>query len=97
VNPTILIVDDEKHTRDGLRAALEESFEVYVAADIGGALGVLERETVDLVLTDLRLGGEDGMALVDKVLGLPHSADRDHDDGLRFRGRGGGGDEARGV
>ena len=72
VNPTILIVDDEKHTREGLRASLEDSFEVYIAADIGGALGLLERETVDLVLTDLRLGGEDGMGLVDQVLALPH-------------------------
>ena len=72
MNPTILIVDDEKHTREGLRASLEDSFEVYIAADIGGALGVLERETVDLVLTDLRLGGEDGMTLADKVLALPH-------------------------
>ena len=27
--------------------------------DIGGALQVLENEHVDLVLTDLRLGGED--------------------------------------
>ncbi|MEA3213804.1 MAG: hypothetical protein QOE70_6861 [Chthoniobacter sp.] len=72
MNPTILIVDDEKHTREGLRASLEDSFEVYLAADIGGALGVLERETVDLVLTDLRLGGEDGMTLVDKILALPH-------------------------
>jgi DNA-binding NtrC family response regulator len=72
VNPTILIVDDEKHTREGLRASLEDSFEVYIAADIGGALGVLERETVDLMLTDLRLGGEDGMTLVEKALAMPH-------------------------
>ena len=72
VNPTILIVDDEKHTREGLRASLEDTFEVYVTADIGGALSVLERESVDLVLTDLRLGGEDGMTLVEKILALPH-------------------------
>src|SRR5213595_874301 len=72
VNPTILIVDDEKHTREGLRTSLEDSFEVYIAADIGGALSVLERETVDLVLTDLRLGGEDGMTLVEKALAFPH-------------------------
>jgi DNA-binding NtrC family response regulator len=70
--PTILIVDDEKHTRDGLRASLEDSFEVYVAADIAGALSVLDGESFDLVLTDLRLGGEDGMQLIDKVLALPH-------------------------
>ena len=68
MNPTILIVDDEKHTRDGLRASLEDSFEVYVAADIQGALNVLDGDQIDLVLTDLRLGGEDGMHLVDKVL-----------------------------
>ena len=70
--PTLLIVDDEKNTRDGLRASLEDSFDVYVAADIAGAMGVLEREHVDLVLTDLRLGGEDGMQLIDRVLASAH-------------------------
>jgi two-component system response regulator AtoC len=72
MNPSILIVDDEKHTREGLRASLEDNFEVYVAADIQGALNVLDGDQIDLVLTDLRLGGEDGMQLVDKVLARPH-------------------------
>ena len=72
MNPTLLIVDDEKHTREGLRSSLEESFEVYVASDIQGALHILEGDHVDLVLTDLRLGGDDGMRLIDKVLALPH-------------------------
>src|SRR2546423_14620542 len=72
MNPTILIVDDEKHTREGLRTSLEDSFDVYIAGDIPGALSVLENEDVDLVLTDLRLGGEDGMALIDKALARPH-------------------------
>ena len=72
MNPTILIVDDEKHTRDGLRASLEDSFETYVAADFQGALNVIEADHVDLVLTDLRLGGDDGMKLVEKILSLPH-------------------------
>jgi DNA-binding NtrC family response regulator len=72
VNPTILIVDDEKHTRDGLRAALEEKFDVYVAADMGGAVNVLESENVQLMVTDLRLGGDDGMKLTDRALKLPH-------------------------
>src|SRR5258708_34541326 len=39
---------------------------------MAGALWVLERETVNLVLTALRLVGEDGMALIDKILTLPH-------------------------
>ena len=72
MQPTILIVDDEKHTREGLRSSLEDSFDVYIAGDIPGALSVLESEHVDLVLTDLRLGGEDGMTLIDKALGRPH-------------------------
>jgi two-component system response regulator AtoC len=72
MNPSILIVDDEKHTREGLRASLEENFEVYVAADSAGALNLLEAEEFDLVLTDLRLGGEDGMTLIDRILARPH-------------------------
>jgi two-component system, NtrC family, response regulator AtoC len=65
---TILIVDDEKHTREGLRQSLEEEFDVYTASNIDEALNVLDADRIDLVLTDLRLGGEDGMALIEKVL-----------------------------
>src|SRR5881227_1744027 len=72
MQPTILIVDDEKHTRDGLRRLLEDDYDVYVAEDIGGAISVLERETVDLLLTDLRLGAEDGMQLIERALKMPH-------------------------
>ena len=67
IQPTILIVDDEKHTRDGLRRLLENDYDVYVAGDITSAMNVLEREHVDLLLTDLRLGPEDGMQLIDRA------------------------------
>src|SRR5213595_2090453 len=72
IQPIILIVDDEKHTRDGLRRLLENDYDVYVAGDIASAMNVLEREHVDLVLTDLRLGGEDGMQLSERALKMPH-------------------------
>jgi two-component system response regulator AtoC len=72
MQPTILIVDDEKHTRDGLRSLLEDDYDVYVAEDIRGALDVLEREQVDLLLTDLRLDNEDGMTLIERALKMPH-------------------------
>ena len=65
---TILIVDDEKHTREGLRQSLEDEFDVYTASNIDEAIIVLDADRVDLLLTDLRLGGEDGMALIEKVL-----------------------------
>ncbi len=68
---TVLIVDDEKHTRDGLRMSLEDSFDVYVAPDHSGAMEVLRSEAIDVMVTDLRLGGEDGMALIEEALSLP--------------------------
>jgi two-component system, NtrC family, response regulator AtoC len=68
---TILIVDDEKHTREGLRRSLEEDFDVYTAGNTDEALNVLNSDQVDLVLTDLRLGGEDGMMLIERILQRP--------------------------
>src|SRR5881394_936324 len=72
LQPTILIVDDEKHTRDGLRRLLEDEYDTYVAEDIRGAMDVLEREPIDVLITDLRLGGDDGMTLIERAMKLPH-------------------------
>ena len=47
------------------------SFDVYTAGNMDEALNVLDAEHIDLVLTDLRLGGRDGMELIDKVLQRP--------------------------
>ncbi|MCU0776775.1 MAG: sigma-54 dependent transcriptional regulator [Akkermansiaceae bacterium] len=69
--PTLLIVDDEKSTRDGLRGALEEEFDVYTAASPAEALTILKSEPVQLLLTDLRMGGDSGMDLLDAALALP--------------------------
>ena len=70
MNAIILIVDDEKPTRDGLRLALDERFEVYVASDLREARQVLKSEPVDVLLTDLRLGPDSGMDLLDEALTL---------------------------
>ena len=48
MNPNLLIVDDEKPTRDGLRAALEDRYEVYVAEDAASAAGLLEAESFEV-------------------------------------------------
>ena len=68
---TILIVDDEKHTREGLRQSLEEDFDVYTAGNADEAINVLSADQIDLVLTDLRLGADDGMALIERILQRP--------------------------
>lgn len=68
---TLLIVDDEKPTRDALRMALEDSFDCYLAADLKQATQVLKSEDVDLLLTDLRLGADSGMDVLDAALARP--------------------------
>ena len=68
--PTLLIVDDEKPTRDGLRAALEDRYDVYVAEDAATAMNLLEAERFDVLLTDFRLPNEDGMKLITRAKSL---------------------------
>ena len=68
--PTLLIVDDERATRDGLRSALEEEFDVYTAAGTAEALKILKSESIELLFTDLRLGADSGMDLLDSALAL---------------------------
>ena len=69
--PTLLIVDDERATREGLRSALEEEFDVYTAAGTAEAMQILKSEPIELLLTDLRLGADSGMDLLDSALALP--------------------------
>src|SRR3989440_1114600 len=68
--PMLLIVDDEKPTRDGLRAALEDRYDVYVAEDAASATELLERDHFDVLLTDFRLPNEDGMKLIARAKSL---------------------------
>ncbi len=71
MTPTLLIVDDEKTTREGLRAALEGRYDVYLAEDAKAAMELLEREHFDVLLTDFRLPNEDGMKLILRAKSLP--------------------------
>jgi two-component system response regulator AtoC len=70
MKPTLLIVDDEKTTREGLRAALEERYDVYIAEDARVAMDLLESEHFGVMLTDFRLPNEDGMKLIARAKSL---------------------------
>jgi two-component system, NtrC family, response regulator AtoC len=70
MTPTLLIVDDEKTTREGLRAALEDRYDVYLAEDAKAAMGLLEKDHFDVLLTDFRLPTEDGMKLIARAKSL---------------------------
>jgi two-component system response regulator AtoC len=71
MQPTLLIVDDERATREGLRSAFEEEFDVYTASNHSEALSILKSESIQLLLTDLRLGGDSGMDVIDAAQKLP--------------------------
>ena len=60
--PRILVVDDEPSMRDMLRIVLRrDGYDVLVAEDGRQALGVLERERVDLLLSDIRMADISGV------------------------------------
>ena len=65
---TILIVDDEEHTREGLKAALANPQRgVYLAWSATEALRVLGERQIDLVITDIKMPGMSGMSLLSEI------------------------------
>lgn len=66
--PRILVVDDEPSARNALVELLrEEGFAVHAAADGYKALGQLEEWAPDLIITDVKMPGMDGLSLMAKV------------------------------
>lgn len=64
----ILIVDDEEGLREGLGKLLEDEGYVVLCAETGEeALDVLQQSRIDLVLTDMRMPGMDGIELLKKI------------------------------
>ncbi|MDR0445233.1 MAG: sigma-54 dependent transcriptional regulator [Puniceicoccales bacterium] len=63
----LLIVDDEKNTREALKELLQDSWDVYLAANANDACLLLRKESVDVVLTDLRMSPMDGLQFLDKL------------------------------
>ena len=70
--PSVLIVDDEKHTREGLQQALQEIYDVSTAGNADEAFNLMAATEFDVVITDLRMPGKSGLKVIDKVLSLPN-------------------------
>jgi len=65
----LLIVDDEKHIREGLQKALSsDGYEVELASDGEEALEKIEEGDVDLVITDLKMPKLSGDELMKEAL-----------------------------
>ncbi|MBF0486016.1 MAG: sigma-54-dependent Fis family transcriptional regulator [Candidatus Omnitrophica bacterium] len=67
----ILVVDDEKMLRERLKGLLElEEYEVFLAESGREALEVLRDKKPEIVVTDIRMPGMDGIELLDKIKAL---------------------------
>ena len=71
---SLLIVDDEKNTRDGLALAFSDKFEVFTAENPEEALRLMDDKALsfDVILTDLRMGRNSGLTVVQRALRLPN-------------------------
>jgi DNA-binding NtrC family response regulator len=70
--PSVLIVDDEKHTREGLQQALQEHYDVSIASNAEEAFNLMDSQEFDVIVTDLRMPGKSGLKIIDKALALPN-------------------------
>ena len=64
---SVLIVDDEKNTREGLGRALRHDYNVFLAENAQTALALLADNPVDVMLSDVRMPGVDGLDLLKDV------------------------------
>ncbi len=67
-NLTVLVVDDEPDLREILREKLEwEGFKVIEAENGKQALEKFNANKIDMVLSDIRMPGGDGITLLDAI------------------------------
>ncbi len=66
--PKLLIVDDERNTREVLEKFLRLEFDVTLAEDGNVALNLLKRNDYDVALTDMQMPGASGMDVLQAIL-----------------------------
>lgn len=78
-NPTqihkrILVVDDEEPIRILYQKELEEEgYEVLLASNALEALEITDRESLDLIVLDIKMPGMNGIEAMQKIVGKKHN------------------------
>ncbi|MCC5814685.1 MAG: response regulator [Leptospira sp.] len=67
MNKSILIVEDIQSIREGIKDLLSNHYSVYDAENYDTAVEILEKENINLVITDIRMPGKSGLDLVEYI------------------------------
>jgi DNA-binding NtrC family response regulator len=73
LKPKVLVVDDEKSMRDSLQMLLKDRYQVLLAASGREAIGLIKKQSVDLVLLDIHLPEIDGIEVLKIIKGIDDS------------------------
>ena len=65
--PAILLVDDEPHSLQSMRMALEDEFDCLTAGDAETAARLMEEEWVQVVICDQRMPGQTGVEFLTDI------------------------------
>lgn len=66
--PVVLVVDDEENILNALRRSLNRiDVDIVTATSVDDALSIMENTPVDLVISDMRMPGEDGAELLHHI------------------------------
>ena len=65
---TVLVLDDEQRVLDEIEEFLKnKDYIVYTAAEVETAYGLLEKESIDIVILDIKLPGISGLDVLSKI------------------------------
>ncbi len=67
MQPSVLIVEDDRITRESLAKALSGYYIIHTASNGVDALSLLEKETIDVIITDVKMPLKDGMKILETV------------------------------
>lgn len=67
MRPSILIVEDDRMTRESLGKALSDSYVIHSVGNGIEALSLLNKEDIDVVITDVKMPLMGGLEMLDAV------------------------------
>jgi two-component system, NtrC family, response regulator AtoC len=66
--PKILLVEDDRNARNGIAKILRYNYDITVAEDGIRGINILEKNNFDIVITDIKMPGADGIAVLQETL-----------------------------